>query len=74
MAESIPGYGDPECSSCPIILNPEMAELCKAMVYYTKKQVEAANNKNWRMAIFWENKQNRLALRVLKCKPGADRV
>lgn len=74
MAESIPGYGDPQCHKCPIILNPEMAALCKAMVFYTRQQEEAAHLENWGAAIFWENKQNQLALKTLKCKPGTDRV
>jgi len=46
MAESIPGYGDPECHRCTIILNPKMALLCKGMVYYTRRQELAAHFKN----------------------------
>lgn len=74
MAESIPGYGDPECYRCPLILNEEMAGLCNAMVFYTRQQEEAAHKENWPAAIFWENKQNQLALKVLKCDPGVGRV
>lgn len=74
MTESIPGYGDPDCYKCPLILNEEMAGLCNAMVFYTRQQEEAARKGSWGTAIFWENKQNQLALNTLKCKPGTDRV
>lgn len=74
MAESIPGYGDPECYRCPIIKDRAMVGLCNAMVFYTRQQEEAAKKENWAAAIFWENKQNQLALRTLKCVPGGNRV
>ena len=74
MAESIPGYGDPQCYKCPLILNEEMAGLCSAMVFYTRQQEAAAHKLNWGAAIFWENKQNQIALKTLHCQPGTDRV
>ena len=51
-----------------------MAALCSVMVFYTRCQVEAARKGNWAGAIFWEDKQNQLALNTLKCKPGTDRI
>jgi hypothetical protein len=68
------GYGNPQCFNCPIILDEEMAAMCRIMVFYTRQQEIAARQKNWVVAIFWEFKQNRLALEVLKCTPGFNRV
>jgi len=74
MEKKVPGYGDVDCYNCKITLNPEMADLCNVMVFYTRQQERCARMSNWAGAIFWENKQNQLALLVLKCKPGTDRV
>lgn len=76
MAESIPGYGDPQCFNCKIILDKEMAGLCISMVFFTRQQERCARNKppNLIGASFYENLQNNLALKMLKCKPGTNRV
>ncbi len=67
------GYGDRECLQCTLIRDPDRAGLCRAMVSYTRNQIEAAKRDNYAAAIFWEGKQNTVAGQ-LQCEPGMNRV
>lgn len=79
----VPGYGEPACYQCKLILLPGMWNICKAMVYYTRLQIDAADHQDWPKAIVMEGRQNDLAEilndvaicgKKANCEPGFKKV
>lgn len=64
------GYGDRDCLECSL----SNTITCRRMVRFTRLQKAFAAVGNIRAAAEYEAKQNKLALEVLCCKPGFERV